>query len=478
MERRSRAVTCDRTIAVLGILGLFVLATGCSAKRDVRAGNEQALEAALAEAASAGTPAPIPSLDPSDTSLQVAAPAPARTAPPPDEFDKDDPAHLIARCRDRGARHELFDAVADCRRAAELDPKSIEPHAELMQLLVDLQSYAEAEISAKTVLAARPNDAVALYYLAWSYRGRDQFPEAIAALQKAIAIDPKRLEYVQALALSYRLAGNYGKSMETLQKAHQMQPSNEKTMSMADQTRTELAEKLAPYRRLVKEHPDSYDNQSALGFMYQKHGILEKALTTYDTALSMIPTPLDQQQKETKKIAAQVYYNRGVVYRDLGKPDLAEPSLWQSMQLDPSLSAFAWYYIGLARYDSGKLDPSIDALRKSIDLAPDVADNRSALADAYDKAGKADLAAEQRNAVAAIRSRQTVEKDRIRKEDADAEAEALSRAPAAPAASPTPEDATAETPRPVRADTGADAPAASSPAAPAGPEPGLDPGKR
>ena len=42
--------------------------------------------------------------------------------------------HLLARCRDRSARHDWFDAVGDCRKAAELEPKAVEPQVELMRL--------------------------------------------------------------------------------------------------------------------------------------------------------------------------------------------------------------------------------------------------------------------------------------------------------------------------------------------------------
>ena len=383
-------------------------------------------------AASQGTTSSIPSLVPGEGQVQLPAPAaPPETAPAGDKFDNNDAGQLLARCRDRVAREQWFDAIGDCRRSYELNPASIEPQVELMHLLVTLQSYGDAEEAAKKVLAARPGDPVALYYLAWSYRGRDQFPKAIATLQLAIAAEPTRVEYVQALGITYGLARNYGKCVETLERARTMRPGDTKTQKMINDARAQLSEKLAPYQKLVRDKPASYDNHAALGFMYQKYGLSQQALTSYDSALAKIPTPLADQDAGTKKIGAQIYYNRGVVYRDLGRPDLGEPSLLKSMQLDPTLAVFAWYYIGLCRYDSGKFDTSIEALRKSVDLAPDVTDNRTALADAYEKAGKAPLAAEQRNAVAAIEARATAAKDAIAKEEA-----AGGKTPAEDAASP------------------------------------------
>ncbi len=328
------------------------------------------------------------------------------TAPPPDQFDKDNAAHLLARCRDRSARKQWFDAVGDCRRSSELAPASIEPQVELMRIYVTLLSYPDAETSAKKVLAVKPDDPVALYYLAWSYRGRERFPEAIDTLKKAVALDPGRPEFVQALGMTYCLSGNYGKGIAEFERALQIRPGDEKTRSMLTAARKAVAEKVAPYEKMVQGKPDSYDNHAALGSIYQKYGLSERALASYDAALSKIPEPVEAQAEEVRKLASELYYNRALVYRDLGRLELAEPTFTRAMQVNPSLSAFCWYYIGLGRLERGDLDSSIEALRKSVSLAGDVADNRTALADAYDKAGKNGPAAEQRKAVAAIRSRQ------------------------------------------------------------------------
>jgi tetratricopeptide (TPR) repeat protein len=425
---------------------MLCVAAGCASMHKVESVEEgpaaarhaaeaQAQAQAKPGAAPQGSVAPVPSLAPGEGHVQLqAGPAPPATAPAPDKFDNNNPAHLLARCRDRAARKEWFDAVGDCRRSYELDPSSIEPQVELMRLLVTLRDFGDAEESANKVLAARPNDPVALYYLAWSYRGRQEYPRAIATLQRAIALDPKRAEFVQALGITYCQAENYGKGIETLERALAMEPANAMTTDALNSARGLLKENLAPYLKLVQERPDSYDNQAALGFIFQRHGLPQKALAAYDIALSKMPGPLPKQDAETKKLAAQIYYNRGIVYRELGKPADAEPALWQAMQLDPSLAAFAWYYIGLCRYDLGTIDSSIDALRKSVDLAPDVADNRLALADSLEKAGKTADATTQRTTAQAIQARDDAQKEARKKADADAAKPTESKAPSAGAA--------------------------------------------
>src|SRR5689334_390950 len=113
---------------------VFVLLAGCSSKvkqeEKMEEGLVAAQRAAQAQIAAQqksgqqglqGTTSPVPSLEPGQGQVQLpAAPAPPPTAPQGDKFDDKNPAHLLARCKDRAARHEWFDAVGDCRRSYEL----------------------------------------------------------------------------------------------------------------------------------------------------------------------------------------------------------------------------------------------------------------------------------------------------------------------------------------------------------------------
>lgn len=470
-----------------------IVAAGCSAKKEesTQEGLVAAQRAAQAQAqaqADAGVPAlagpgsSMPSVTsaPGQITLQ-APPAPPATAPTGDDFKNDDPNHLLARCRDRVARQEWFDAAGDCRRTLELAPTWIEPQELLMRILMSLSAYADAEKAARAVLEAKPNDPVALYYLGWSFKDRGMYPQAIDALERACAADPKRVEFVQALGRTQCLDNKFGKGIATLERALAMRPGDQKTEGALSQARALLAEKLGPWQRAVREKPDSYDDLAALGWNYQKYGLPEKALVAYDTVLARLPGPLPEQDAETKKLAATVYYNRGMVYRDLGRPADAEPAFWQAMQLQPSLAPMAWYFIGRSRTEAGKPAEAVEALKRSIDLAPDVPDNRDALAEAFDKLGKTGPAAEQRNAATAIRARQKAEKEeRLRQLKAEEETvrpPSDGFAPAAAPASPSPAVKTAPVSgEPKRAPgvpvtdpalMGPPLPAAAAPAAPA-----------
>ncbi|HYB99386.1 MAG TPA: tetratricopeptide repeat protein [Candidatus Limnocylindrales bacterium] len=332
------------------------------------------------------------------TSIAI-VPPPAGAA-----FDENNPAHQLARCRDHVSRGEWFDAVGGCKRAAELAPTSPEPHAELMRIYVTIQSFRDAAASAERVIAMQPDNAVAYYYLGWALRGREEHAAAAAALEKAVALAPTRHEFVQALGITYCAAEDFGRGIARLEQAAQMNPSDPKSKRLLDSARAMLADKVAPYERAVAEKPEKAENHARLGSVYQKYGLVDRALAAYDSALAKIAEPLADKPPETRRLAAGLYYNRGVLYRALRRPELALPAFTRSYEIDASLAPQAYYSIGLTRLDQGDAAGAVSALMKSVELAPAVVENREALATALEKSGRAGEAKSQRDAVEAMRS--------------------------------------------------------------------------
>lgn len=319
--------------------------------------------------------------------------------PAPDAFDANDPAHLLARCRDRAAKAVWFDAIADCKAAIELVPDAIEPSVELMRAFVTLHAYGDAAVHAKRVLAVRDDDAVAWYYLGWAHRGREQWREAIDAVAKAAALDPARAEYGRALGTTHVLAGDYGSGIAALEATLAAHPGDAKTQETLDAARKVAEEKLAPFERLVAEKSDSPLNHATLGGALQQYGFRERALTELDTALAQLGAGGAALSKDHRELAARIHYNRGELYRELGRADLAVTAYATAASMLPSLSAQSYYGIGRTHLQSGDVAAAIEALERSVEEASSVVDNRRALAEAYARAGRsADAGAEAKRA--------------------------------------------------------------------------------
>jgi len=333
-----------------------------------------------------------------------AAAAAAATLAPGEKFDENNPRHRLARCRAHVARSEWFEAIGDCRKSAELDPKSADPWIELMRIYVTIQSYADGIEAARAVLARDPASAPAYYYLGWSLSGGQEYPAAVQAFAKAVSIDPRRVEYQQGLGITWCLAENFAKGIAALEEAQRLGPDNAKTKALLGETRSLLSERLSEAEKAAKARPSDATARAGLGARYQQYGFAQRALDEYDVALSKIPSPLASQNEDTRRLAAALQYNRGVLYRELGRPQQAVPAFTRSFEIDPSLAPQAWYFIGLIAYDSGDNEGAIRALGKSVQGAPQVIENRKALALAYDKSGNTAAARQQRDAVARLES--------------------------------------------------------------------------
>lgn len=365
----------------------------------------QAAPAVAPEPASSAMNSLIPKAPPELAASAAAAAAAA--LPPGEKFDENNPTHRLARCRAHVARSEWFDAIGDCRKAAELAPKSTEPWVELMRIYVTIQSYNDGADAAREVLAREPGSAPAYYYLGWALSGGQDYPASIKAFRQAVSIDPRRVEYLQGLGITYCLADNFAKGIAALEEARQYEPTNAKTKDLLGETRSQLAERLAPHQKAVKDKPEDPAAHAMLGSKLQQYGLAEKALAEYDSALAKIPAPITSQDEDTRHLAAALYYNRGVLYRDLGRGDAATPAFMRSFEIDPALAPQAWYFIGLIAYDKGDTDGAIRALGKSVQGAPKVIENRRALALAYEKSGKTTAAKEQREVIAQLQREAT-----------------------------------------------------------------------
>ncbi len=350
----------------------------------------------VSNAAGALIPAAPPEL------AMPAAAAAATALPPGTQFDGNKSSHRLARCRARMARSEWYDAIDDCRKAAELAPKSAEPWAELMRIYVTIGSYGEAAEAARAVLARNPGDAVAYYYLGWALSGHRQYPDSLEAFEKAVSIDPARVEYRQGLGITYCLADNFANGIAVLEAAQELAPNDAKTNDLLGQTRSLLAEHLSAARKQVKRKPRDPASHAKLASKLQRYGFTEEALAEYDLTLTRLPSSLVGRDAGTTRLAAVAHYNRGVLSYELGRDDVATVEFAKVLEIDPSLAAETWYYVGLIAYDKGDNEEAIRALNNSVEAAPRVIENRTALALAYEKSGETAAAKKQRSAIAQL----------------------------------------------------------------------------
>ena len=170
--------------------------------------------------------------------------------------------------------------------------------------------------------------------------GKDR--EAEAAYKRALEIDPNNVPALSGLADVYY-------------RGHQ----------------TELAEET--YRRAVGLQPGNWSTYNGLGWFLFQNGRYEEAAEQYAKLLSI----------DTRNMLG--YSNLGASLMASGNFADAASTFMRSIDIEPD--AYAYTNLGLVYYYMGRLDDSVVALEKAVELAPNDHFAWSSLGDALSYAG-------------------------------------------------------------------------------------------
>ena len=117
-------------------------------------------------------------------------------------------------------RHD--EAIAEGKRAQELDPLSLITSAALARPFYDARRYDEAIAQSKKTLEIDPDFARAHYWLGLAYEQKSMFDQAIAAFHKAINSSDSVAVYVAAAGHAYAVAGRRGEAVQVLRRLEEL----------------------------------------------------------------------------------------------------------------------------------------------------------------------------------------------------------------------------------------------------------------
>ncbi len=198
--------------------------------------------------------------------------------------------------------------------------------------------------------------------LAIVYYNKGLYDEAIQELESALKIDPKFVLARNNLDIILKKAGRLEQKVEELVRIIDQEPYDErKTLELADTYRklSRHSQSIIFYRKVLDFNPGSFEAHYGLG-------ITLKLLGKYDDALEEIKTALEI------KISPDVYRTLGEIYFNKGVIDLAISNFNESITLDPSF-AEGHFLLGFALGEKGKVDESLEQVKKAIVLNPALA---------------------------------------------------------------------------------------------------------
>ena len=230
-------------------------------------------------------------------------------------------------------------------------------------------------------------------YLAWYGKGLalgalDKDQPAMEALQQAINTLPKREDLkkfhssiLQKQSVVYRYLENYEQALSVINQAISLVPNNpnyynEKYVVLSRLKRYD--EGLAAITQAIDLAPRAawYFNRGNLYYNLQKYDL---ALSDWNKAIKINPN------------YAEAYVNRGNLYSDLQKYDLALSDYSKAIDINRN-DAEAYYNRGLLYYNQRKYDLALSDYSKAIDINPNYAEAYNNRGNLYSDLQKYELA--------------------------------------------------------------------------------------
>ena len=227
----------------------------------------------------------------------------------------------------------LDEAIADFRRALEINPDLAQAHHNLGIALQEQGRLEEAAASYRRAVELKPDYASAYNYLGMALKDLSRLDEAVACYRRAVELKPDFVEACNNLAAVLQDQG-------------------------------QLAEAIACYRRVLQYKPDDPIACNNLGAVLHRQGQSAEAAACCRRALELKPD------------FVEAHYNLGDALRAQGKLDEAVVCYRRALELKPDMVE-AHNNLGNALMAAGKLDEAIACYRRALELEPDYAEAHS-----------------------------------------------------------------------------------------------------
>jgi tetratricopeptide (TPR) repeat protein len=210
----------------------------------------------------------------------------------------------------------------------------------------------------------RPDSAQAHYERGSALRDLKRLDEALAAFEKAIALNPGYAEAHNSRGIVLARLTRFEEALAAFNQAIALKPDyagayNNRAIVLQDLKRH--AEALADFDKALALQPDNARLYNNRGDTLRDLNRPDDALASYDQAIALKPD------------YAEAHYNRGTMLQDLGRFDGALASFGQAIALKPDY-AEAYNNRGVVLQDLKRLDEAVADYTKAISLLPDYAE--------------------------------------------------------------------------------------------------------
>lgn len=243
------------------------------------------------------------------------------------------------------SKESLDNAIELFAHAIELDPEYAAAHAGLCDSHLGLyrvtlapEQFLEAKASCEAALAIEGDALPVFVALGNLYRYSGKYEQALEQFNKALAIDPNSIDALDGLGHTYRQDNKASQAEDTFQLAIQKQPLD-------------------------------WRGYMGMGGLLFTRGRFEEAIPYYGRITNLMPDN------------AQAFNDLGACYFLVGDFESAADALRRSLELEPT--ALAYSNAGSSLFFLGEFDEALEMYMKAVELAPDDFQNWGALGDTY-----------------------------------------------------------------------------------------------
>ena len=152
------------------------------------------------------------------------------------------------------------------------------------------------------------------------------YEEAIANIEKAMAISPQEAKCSIQLANIYRAQNRIGPAIEAMRRAVELDPRNSTVQEQLLQTLVGLErydEAISVSRSLLKRSPKNLHARDVLSIAYLQQGMLDKALAVTDELIQLAPTD------------SVHFFKKAVLLQQKGEISQAMAAFTRALEMDP-----------------------------------------------------------------------------------------------------------------------------------------------
>jgi tetratricopeptide (TPR) repeat protein len=220
--------------------------------------------------------------------------------------------------------------------------------------------FSEAQAAARQFLATAPSDPAALHLLALILYQSGNPGDALAPIERAVALDPRRWDFLANYGLILSSVGQFEKAVAVYRQALQLEPRSADVLcnlGLALKRLNRRDEASDAFRQAIAIQPNHVSARNSLGNLFAQGDDHAAAIEQFRAALNLAPNFVD------------AWFNLGISLSAGGKSGEAIAAYQRAIALHPD---FPDVYLNLGRelHYGGRLAEAVQILRQGLTRFP------------------------------------------------------------------------------------------------------------